>query len=77
MGYDDINLREPILGRIGNEGRNNITGVSYLYIASNPETGCMEIKSQFGDLISLAKFKVLKSLYIIDFESEKILSFTE
>ena len=70
MGYDDINSREPILG-IGSEGRNNIAGASYLYIASNPETACMEIKSQFGDLISLAKFKVLKPLYIIDFESEK------
>ena len=69
MGYDDINSREPILG-IGSEGRNNIAGASYLYIASNPETACMEIKSQFGDLISLAKFKVLKPLYIIDFESE-------
>ena len=36
MGYDDINSREPILG-IGSEGRNNIAGASYLYIASNPE----------------------------------------
>ena len=35
MGYDDINSREPILG-IGSEGRNNIAGASYLYIASNP-----------------------------------------
>ena len=47
MGYDEINSREPILG-IGSEGRNNIAGASYLYIASNPETACMEIKSQFG-----------------------------
>ena len=56
MGYNDINSREPILG-IGGEGRNNIAGASYLYIASDPETACMEIKSQFGDLISLAKFR--------------------
>lgn len=69
-GYNDINSREPILG-MGSEGRNNIVGTSYLYIASNPETACMEIKSQFGDLISLAKFRVLKPLYVIDFESEK------
>ena len=69
-GYNAVNSREPILG-IGSEGRNNITGASYLYVASNPETACMEIKSQFGDLISLSKFKVLKPLYIIDFESEK------
>ncbi len=44
-GYDDMNSREPILG-IGSEGRNSIVGSSYLYIASNPETACVEIKSQ-------------------------------
>lgn len=69
-GYDDINSREPILG-ISGEGRNNIAGVSYLYIASNPETACMEIKSQFGDLISLATFELTKPLKVIDFASEK------
>ena len=70
MGYDDINSREPILG-IGSEGRNNIAGASYLYIASNPETACMEIKSQFGDLISLAtvyKGNIIKNL-IMDCQS--------
>lgn len=70
MGYNEINSREPVLG-IGSEGRNNITGASYLYIASNPETACMEVKSQFGDLISLAKFRIIKPLYVIDFGTEK------
>lgn len=69
-GYNEMNSREPLLG-LGTEGRNNITGASYLYIASNPETACMEVKSQFGDLISLAKFQVTKPLEIIDFASEK------
>lgn len=70
LGYNDVNSREPLLG-ISGEGRNNIKGVSYLYIASNPETACMEIKSQFGDLISLAAFELTKPLYVIDFASEK------
>lgn len=70
-GYDDRNSREPILG-ISGEGRNNLKGASYLYVASNPETACMEIKSQFGDLISLATFELLKPLCIIDFAAEKI-----
>ena len=70
LGYNEINSREPVLG-ISGEGRNNITGASYLYIASNPETACMEIKSQFGDLISLAVFELTKPLSIIDFASEK------
>lgn len=69
-GYNAANSREPLLG-IASEGRNNIAGASYLYVASNPETACMEVKSQFGDLISLAKFKLLKPLSVIDFGSEK------
>lgn len=69
-GYNDVNSREPVLG-ISGEGRNNIVGASYLYVASNPETACVEIKSQFGDLISLAEFELTKPLSIIDFASEK------
>lgn len=71
VGYNDINSREPVLG-VSGEGRNNIAGVSYLYIASNEETACMEIKSQFGDLISLATFELLEPLEVIDFASDKI-----
>lgn len=42
-----------------------------MYLASNPETACMEVKSQFGDLISLATFELIKPLHIIDFASDK------
>lgn len=49
-------------------GRNNIGGTSYLYIASNPETACTEIKSDLSNLISLATFKIKKPLYIYDFQ---------
>lgn len=69
-GYNDINSREPMIG-ISGEGRNNITGVSYLYLASNPETACMEVKSQFGDLISLATFEFSDDFKIIDFSTDK------
>lgn len=70
-GYNEINSREPILG-ISSEGRNNIAGASYLYAASNPETACIEIKSLFGDLISLATFRVKQELRIIDVSSDKV-----
>lgn len=70
VGYNDINSREPILG-VSGEGRNNIAGASYLYIASNEETACMEVKSQFGDLVSLATFELIEPLEIIDFASDK------
>lgn len=69
IGYDEFNSREPLLG-IPGAGRNNIDGVSYLYIASNPETACTEIKSTLGDLISLATFKIKKPLYIYDFSTD-------
>lgn len=69
-GYNDINSREPMIG-ISGEGRNNVTGVSYLYLASNPETACMEVKSQFGDLLSLATFELVDNFKIIDFSTDK------
>lgn len=70
IGYNEINSREPMLG-ISKSGRNNVAGSSYMYVASNEQTACMEIKSQYGDLISLATFEVKKELEIIDFASEK------
>lgn len=69
-GYDEINSREPILG-ISGEGRNNIAGESYLYVASDEQTACMEVRSIFGDLISLATFEVSEVLKIVDFASDK------
>ena len=70
VGYNEENSKEPIIG-ISSNGRNNIAGASYLYIASNPETACIEIKSQFGDLISLATFQINEPIKIIDFASDK------
>lgn len=69
LGYNETNSREPIIG-ISGAGRNNISGESYLYVASNPQTACMEIKSQFSDLISLATFELLQPLKIIDFATD-------
>lgn len=71
-GYNEDNSREPILG-LSTVGRNNVAGASYLYLASNPETACIEIKPQLGDLISVATFELNSPLYIIDFSSEQFL----
>ena len=70
IGYNEANSREPIIGISGN-GRNNVAGASYLYVASNPETACMEVKSGYGDLLSLATFKTSKNMSIIDFSTDK------
>ena len=69
-GYDEVNSREPLLG-IPYEGRNNIAGVSYLYVASTPETACVEVKSQLGDVISLATFETKEEIKIVDFTYKK------
>lgn len=65
-----MNSREPIIG-ISGEGRNNIAGSSYLYVASDPQTACMEVKSTPSELISLAEFELLKDMEMIDFGDKK------
>lgn len=42
-----------------------------MYVASNEATACTEIKSQFGEYISLAEFEVKKDMNIVDFSSKK------
>ncbi len=76
IGYNELNSREPILG-IAGEGRNSIEGSSYLYAANNPQTACVEIKSQFGELISLATLKTKRELNVIDFSSEKAFQYED
>lgn len=68
-GYNEDNSREPIIG-ISSSGRNNIAGESYLYVASNEETACIEVKPQYGDLISLATFDFRQDTRIIDFSKD-------
>lgn len=72
-GYNEDNSREPQLG-ISSSGRNNISGESYLYLASNPETACTEVRPHLGELISLATFRVISPLQIVDFSSDNVLS---
>lgn len=68
-GYNDINSREAPLG-ISDEGRNNIKGMSYLYLADTPETACAEIKSSIRSLVSVAKFKTKHEMKIVDFSRD-------
>lgn len=68
-GYDENNSREcPLL--VGGNGRNNIAGQSYLYVAEDESTACAEIKAGLRDFISLAKFRLKEKLEIIDFSQE-------
>lgn len=68
-GFDELNSREAPIG-INSEGRNNINGVSYLYLADSPQTACSEIKSQLKSLISVAQFKLVKNISIFDLAND-------
>lgn len=69
-GFDEGNSREAPLG-ISGAGRNNIGGVSYLYLANKETTACSEVKPHLHQLISLASFKTMRTLHIIDFSTDK------
>ncbi|MBQ6016443.1 MAG: RES family NAD+ phosphorylase [Clostridiales bacterium] len=69
-GFDEGNSREAPLG-ISGVGRNNIGGVSYLYLANRETTACAEVKPHLNQLISLASFKTKRTLHIIDFSTNK------
>ena len=71
LGYDETNSREAPLG-FGTEGRNNINGVSYLYLANNIETACSEVKPIVRQLLSVAEFESAKDLKIVDFTGDNV-----
>lgn len=65
-GLNAFQSKEPPLG-VAPEGRNNISGASYLYLSKSKYTACVEIYPNRGDLISLAKFATYKTLHVADF----------
>ena len=69
-GYGESGSREVSLGT-GVAGRNNIEGVSYLYLADKPETACAEVKPIVRSLLSVARFRIAKPVYIFDFSEDK------
>lgn len=69
VGFDESNSREAPLG-MSAPGRNNISGVSYLYLADRQETACVEVKPKVQQLISVAEFMVSKTMHIVDFSHD-------
>lgn len=68
-GFNEKNSIECPLC-IGGDGRNNIAGASYLYVAEDVSTACAEIKSTLRSLISVAEFEVKSELKIVDFSKD-------
>lgn len=65
-GYDEYNSKEAPIG-IPPEGRANIAGMPYLYLAEEPYTACVEIRPEIQDVISLSEFELKKSVRVINF----------
>jgi hypothetical protein len=60
-GFDKYDSKEPPL-TVPTSGRNNISGMSYLYLAAERYTACAEIKPIRGTEVSLATFKTNRAL---------------
>ncbi len=70
-GFDKDNMKAPPK-ELAVSGRANPSGVSYLYLASNPQTACAETKINIFDLISVSRFSVNQDLTIINLKSNDI-----
>ncbi len=47
-------------------GRANPTGISYLYLASDPLTACAEVRAEPGHGVTIAKFKIPAKIKVLD-----------
>ena len=61
---------KPIPGKVI-EGRANPKGIPYLYVSTNRDTALAEVRPWIGSLISLAQFKTLRDLTVIDCTTEE------
>lgn len=65
FGFDKYDSKEPPLG-LSKSGRNNYMGVSHIYLAEDKYTACVEIRPLPKSLISLATFRVKKTMKLLD-----------
>lgn len=70
-GYNEQNSREPSIF-LSVENRNNLAGVSYLYLADTEYIACSEVKPFLHSMISLSTFTNIKQLRIIDFRTDHV-----
>ncbi|TXC68266.1 RES domain-containing protein [Sphingorhabdus soli] len=53
------------------EGRVNVKGIACLYLSTNEETAALEVRPLIGSYVSIAQFKIVRDLRIVDC-SEKL-----
>lgn len=66
-GFDAEQSGAPKPGQGNVQGRANPVGISYLYAANTLNTAISEIQPTIGQVISIAKIKILRKLNIFDF----------
>ena len=65
-GYNEKNSDAPSKEIVG-DGRANPSNISYLYVAENIETAIMEVRPIKGQLVSVAKIKIIEDIKLFDF----------
>ncbi len=68
IGFPSEKMMAPPKGK-GEAGRANKSGESFLYLSSDPEVCCSEVRPIFTDMISVIKFRLLKDITVLDFKS--------
>jgi hypothetical protein len=63
-------MGKPPQGATAN-GRANPLGISYLYVASDPDTAISEIRPHKGEKVTVAEFKVVQDLELADLGDPK------
>ena len=85
---DEANNRSGIYGlsreemhappsEVVDDGRANPKGISYLYLANDPQTACSELRPTVTDSISISKFILEKNLNIISLNNINLEKYNE
>ncbi len=60
------------LAEKASDGRANPKGIVCLYLATKQETAVLEVRPHIGSYVSIAQFKVLKELRLVDCSAKEI-----
>jgi hypothetical protein len=65
-------VRMKPLAEKASDGRANPKGVPCLYLATQKETAVLEVRPLIGSYVSVAQFKVLKDLHLVDCSAKEM-----
>ncbi|WOE70672.1 RES family NAD+ phosphorylase [Hydrogenimonas thermophila] len=66
------NMGKPPAKLIKSGGRANPVGISYLYTATNKKTAIAEVRPHKGEVITIAKIKIIKKLILADLRNPRL-----